>query len=441
MIVLTQKIKESLLKSPALIQPIKQLGFRLFSSPFKDVEKAPEDPTFSVKDLFHKSGHPRKINLSIGAVVDEHEKPIVLQVVREVERDISGRKDISKSYLSIDGSLAFYKEAEQLILKTDNEAIKEGKVCTVQTLSGTSALRVTAEFIHSEFPDKSIYMSEQIWTNCVHIFEHSGVPIKYFRYLKDPITLDFPAMCEDLEKVEEGSFVLLQTPSHNPTGLNLSNEQWVHLADLFIKKKLIPVFDCKLLGVVSGDLDLDAFAPRHFVEKGINSFIIQSFSENMTLYAERIGALSVIASTKTEAQNIRTHLKAIIRAMYSNPPSHEMAERTQKMRELLYKDLIKSKTPGDWEPLKVQKGLFSYLSLKKEQIKELREKYGLFLSDDGRICMSAINNSNVNYIVYALGCVITGEKNHNGMNEEELMKKPDVNKEDEDEDDENSNLN
>ena len=286
------------------------------------VEMAPADPILGVSEAFKASENPNKLNLGVGAYRTEELQPYVLKVVTKAEEKMLAKGE-NKEYLPIDGLPAFKKATADLLLGADSTAIAEGRVATLQSLSGTGSLRVGAAFINAWMPGTTVYLSNPTWGNHRNIFADAGVEWKYYRYF-DPATvgLDFEGMKEDIKAAPKGSVIVLHGCAHNPTGIDPTTAQWEELADLVIECGHMAFFDVAYQGFASGDLETDAASVRLFVEKGVECFVSQSYSKNLGLYAERVGAINAILSDAESAKKVASQMKRLARAIYSNPPVH-----------------------------------------------------------------------------------------------------------------------
>merc|ERR1712238_444586 len=246
--------------------------------------------------------------------------PSVLKCVREAESIII-EQQLNHEYLGIIGDPEFVKLSLKFVYGEECVPLAENRVAGVQTLSGTGGLRVFGEFL-KKGDHKHIYVPNPTWGNHIPIFQHAGLEVRKYRYYSEGSNLEFDNMVKDIAEMPEGSTILLHACAHNPTGMDPSREQWIQISDIVKKKKLIPFFDCAYQGFASGNAPQDAFAIRMFVEDGHTLATVQSFSKNFGLYGQRVGALSVIGNNPDEAQKILSQLKATIRPMYSNPPTH-----------------------------------------------------------------------------------------------------------------------
>eukprot|EP00195_Chlamydomonas_chlamydogama_P011440 CAMPEP_0202901242 /NCGR_PEP_ID=MMETSP1392-20130828/14143_1 /ASSEMBLY_ACC=CAM_ASM_000868 /TAXON_ID=225041 /ORGANISM="Chlamydomonas chlamydogama, Strain SAG 11-48b" /LENGTH=435 /DNA_ID=CAMNT_0049587777 /DNA_START=77 /DNA_END=1384 /DNA_ORIENTATION=+ len=402
------------------------------ASRYDNVEMAPPDPILGVSEAFKACTHPDKLNLGVGAYRTEDLKPYVLSVVRKAEKKIFDAKE-NKEYLTIEGLDAFRKATVDLLLGSDHPAIKEGRIAVVQSLSGTGSLRVGAGFIARFLKGNTVYISNPTWGNHRNIFGDEGVKWEYYRYFdQETVGLDFKGMVEDLEKAPDGSVVLLHGCAHNPTGIDPTKEQWAQIADLCIRKKHVPFFDVAYQGFATGDLDKDAYAPRLFVDRGLEVIVAQSYSKNLGLYGERVGALVVVTENKDVASRVLSQLKRIARAIYSNPPTHGariaaevvndkelfdewkaemqgMAGRIARVRGEL-RAALEVKYPGkDWSFVTSQIGMFSFTGLSPAQVDNMTNKWHVYMTRDGRISLAGLNSAKVDYLANA---IVDSFKNH-----------------------------
>lgn len=369
------------------------------------------------------------MNLGVGAYRDNDGKPVVLDVVREAEKRIAGEKVME--YLPIAGYKPFVDSAVALALGDDNPAIKEGRVSAVQSLSGTGACRLMAEFAARFMPGATVHISDPTWSNHHNIFRDAGVERKLYKYYKaETRGLDFEGMVADLQAAKEGDIVLLHACAHNPTGVDPTAEQWQQISDVIKEKRLFPFFDSAYQGFATGDCERDARAPRLFLEQGHNIALSQSFAKNMGLYGQRIGTLSVVTSDKDEQKRVESQLKQIARAMYSNPPLQGahlvhtilgdqdlkqrwfvevkgMADRIISMRSALRENLEKLDSPLPWKHITEQIGMFAYTGMTGEHVDKLAQEHHIYMTRNGRISMAGINTHNVERLAAAMHKVTT----------------------------------
>eukprot|EP00475_Leptophrys_vorax_P023131 TRINITY_DN31544_c0_g2_i2.p1 TRINITY_DN31544_c0_g2~~TRINITY_DN31544_c0_g2_i2.p1 ORF type:complete len:479 (+),score=28.87 TRINITY_DN31544_c0_g2_i2:201-1439(+) len=397
-----------------------------------NVEQAPEDPILGVTVAYQKDPSPLKVNLGVGAYRTEEGKPLVLDVVHRAELMILADRNLNHEYLPIAGLPAFNKLSAKLILGADCRAIAEGRVATVQCLSGTGSLRVAAEFISRHFPlNKTVYLPAPTWGNHNKIFPMGGVPVRPYRYYHQGTRgLDFQGMCADLQAAPDGSVVLLHACAHNPTGVDPTKDQWEAIRRVIRAKRHLPLFDSAYQGFASGSLDEDAHAVRLFAADGGECMIAQSYAKNLGLYGERVGALSMICACPKVAAKVESQLKMVIRPMYSSPPAQGarivtailsdkdlftewtlelkgMADRIISMRKQLYAALQQRGTPGDWTHILKQIGMFTFTGLSKEQVAFMTREYHIYMTSDGRISMAGLSSRTVPQLADAIHAAVT----------------------------------
>ncbi|XP_063221935.1 aspartate aminotransferase, mitochondrial [Bacillus rossius redtenbacheri] len=390
------------------------------------VEMGPPDAILGVTEAFKRDTNPNKINLGVGAYRDDDGKPFVLPSVRKAE-DRMRSKNLDKEYSPIGGSAQFCELSINLALGDGSEQVKNGLNATLQGISGTGALRLGGAFLAAFFPgNKEVYLPTPSWGNHTPIFKHSGLGVKQYRYY-DPNTcgFDFQGALQDIAKMPERSIILLHACAHNPTGVDPSPQQWAEISKVVKQKKLFPFFDMAYQGFASGDVDKDAFALRHFVKEGHETIVTQSYAKNMGLYGERVGAFSLITSSKEEAQRTMSQLKIIVRPMYSNPPINGarivteilsdsslkaewlkdvkgMAERIISVRAQLRDNLKKEGSSRDWSHITDQIGMFCFTGLNAQQAERLTKDFSVYLTKDGRISMAGVTSKNVKYLAHAI---------------------------------------
>ncbi|XP_065360093.1 aspartate aminotransferase, cytoplasmic [Calliphora vicina] len=396
------------------------------------VEKGPAIEVFALNRAFQEDTHAKKANLGVGAYRTSEGKPWVLPVVRKTEIQIASDEAINHEYLPVLGTEAFTKAASTLLLGEDSPALKDNRAFGVQTLSGTGALRIGAEFLRRQMNRRVFYYSDPTWENHHKVFMDAGFeqPNTYHYWDQSKRVLDIEGLLNDLEKAPEGAVIILHACAHNPTGCDPTHEQWVQIADLMERKKLFPFFDSAYQGFASGDPDYDAWAVRYFVKRGFELFCAQSFAKNFGLYCERVGNLTVVSNTAAVKEALQSQFTLLVRGMYSNPPAYgsrivstvlnspslrkewmdcikTMSSRIIKMRNALRQRLEELKTPGTWEHITQQIGMFSYTGLNEKQVRCLIDEYHIYLLKTGRINMCGLNENNVNYVAEAINAAVT----------------------------------
>eukprot|EP00753_Platysulcus_tardus_P007942 PLAT15538.12.p2 GENE.PLAT15538.12~~PLAT15538.12.p2 ORF type:complete len:420 (-),score=168.48 PLAT15538.12:174-1433(-) len=383
------------------------------------VPVAPPDGIFHLNVAFAADESPDKINLGIGAYRDDHGKPFVLPSVREAEKRLMAAQP-NHEYAGIAGLPEFASAAVDLIY--GEEVSSKHAIAAVQSISGTGALRLGGALL-SEFGDgRRIAVSNPTWGNHKALFSHCELDVVDYDYY-DPATggLNFEGMVSSLRGLPAGTTVLLHACAHNPTGVDPTAEQWRELSAVIAESKLLPFFDCAYQGFATGDLEADAFAVRQFAEDGHSMLVAQSFSKNMGLYGERVGAISFTSPDEQLVTAVMSQLKVLARTMYSNPPLYgarlateiltspelcamwkddcaALSERIKAMRTLLVKELAAAGSTLDWSHVESQIGMFCYSKLNAEQVAELVEKRSIYLTSNGRISVAGITPDNVSYL-------------------------------------------
>ncbi len=392
------------------------------------VELAPRDPILGLTESYNADKNPSKVNLGVGIYYDESGKVPLLECVRRAEK-LLVESAPPRAYLPIDGIAAYDKAVQALVFRPDAEAVKEKRIVTVQALGGTGGLKIGADFLRRTAPDAQVWISEPSWENHRALFEAAGFKVNSYGYY-DAAThgLDFPAMTAALNSMPQGSIVVLHACCHNPTGADLDSEQWRKVIEIVNARNLVPFLDLAYQGFGEG-LDADAEAVRLFADAGSPVFVSNSFSKSFSLYGERVGALSVVTASADEAARVLSQLKRIIRTNYSNPPTHGgqvvasvlnspelrilwegelagMRDRIRNMREQLVTALRNHAPQHDYSFVSKQRGMFSYSGLSKDAVTRLREKFGVYAVDTGRICVAALNSRNVDYVARSITAVL-----------------------------------
>jgi aromatic-amino-acid transaminase len=389
---------------------------------------APSDPILGVTEAFVADTNPRKVNLGVGVYYDNDGKIPLLECVRHSESERL-KAASPRGYLPIDGIQAYDKAVRGLVFGRDSKAAAENRIVTVQALGGTGGLKVGADFLKRISPEAEVWISDPSWENHRQLFEAAGFKVNSYPYY-DAKThgLDFPAMQSALNALPAGAIVVLHACCHNPTGVDLTPQQWPVVLEIVKSRGLIPFLDLAYQGFADG-LDEDAYAARLFSEAMSPVFLSSSFSKSFSLYGERVGAVSVVAGSSEEALRVLSQLKRIVRTNYSNPPTHggqivatvlgnpqlsslwdrelgAMRERIKLMRKQIVQT-IHAKAPGtDFSFILQQRGMFSYTGLTKDQVRRLRAEFSIYAIETGRICVAALNTKNVDYVADAIAKVL-----------------------------------
>jgi aromatic-amino-acid transaminase len=389
---------------------------------------APSDPILGVTEAYVADQNPKKVNLGVGVYYDDNGKIPLLECVRHAESERL-KAAPPRGYLPIDGIAAYDKAVKTLLFGNDSKAVQESRVVTVQALGGTGGLKIGADFLKQIAPQSEVWISDPSWENHRQLFEAAGFAVKAYPYY-EPKTrgLDFAGMKSALDVLPAGTIVVLHACCHNPTGVDLTKEQWPQILEIVKARGLIPFLDLAYQGFADG-LEADAYAARLFGEAMSPVFLSSSFSKSFSLYGERVGALSVVAGSAEESVRVLSQLKRTVRTNYSNPPTHggqivatvlgspqltnlwdrelgAMRDRIKAMRKALA-DGIQKRVPGsDWSFVLRQRGLFSYSGLTKEQVRRLREDNSIYAIDSGRLCVAALNSKNVDYVADSIAKII-----------------------------------
>ena len=395
---------------------------------FSTIEQAPADPLFGLNDAFKADKRSNKVNLGIGVYKDESGTTPILSVVKQAEARLLDNEK-SKVYLGIEGEVTYNAGVQKLLFTKNSELLSNKRAATVQAPGGTGALRLGAEFLVRQTNSKTIWVSNPTWANHNNIFTTAGLEIKqYCYYNSDTHNLNFDAMVTDLSSAQAGDIVLLHGCCHNPTGIDLNQEQWNEIGELCVEKQLVPFFDFAYQGFGLGTEE-DAQGLRIVAAQVPELLIANSFSKNFGLYNERIGALTLVADTENTVQKSYSQVKRIVRAMYSNPPAHgalivstilnddeltlqwqaelkQMRERIAEMRQLFVDTLKAEGVKQDFSFISGQRGMFSFSGLNKVQVEKLKADFGVYIVDSGRISVAGMTKHNIPVICKAIAQII-----------------------------------
>lgn len=400
------------------------------------VKGKPEDPIFALLGRYRVDQDPKKVDIGIGAYRDNDGKPWVLPSVHKVEKALAENPNTNHEYTAIAGIPEFRNAAAALLFGSSTDL---SKIASVQTISGTGANHLGALLVAGCSPwglgSKTVWFSTPTWGNHHLIFTEAGFNIKQYPYWNAKTrSLDFDGMRKVLSTANPGDTVLLHACAHNPTGVDPTREQWKEIASIVKSKKLFVFFDSAYQGFATGDLDNDAWAIRYFVEQQIDCVVAQSFSKNMGLYGERVGCIHVVLhdATPDVAHKLVGELSNLVRAEFSSAPSWGariathilttpdlfeswkvdikiMADRIKHMRSTLRNHLVELNTPGTWDHIVSQIGMFSFTGLTPEEVAKLEKLHHIYMTSNGRMSMAGVNTHNVEYIAKAFNSVITGK--------------------------------
>ena len=395
---------------------------------FAPVEMAPGDPILGLTETYLADARPHKINLGVGIYVDEQGRIPLLPTVHEVELALAAAAK-PRGYLPIDGLAAYNRLTQQLVFGERSPLLAAGRVATAQTIGGSAALRVAADLLRQVAgANAKVAISNPSWGNHHVVFRTAGFELLEYRYYDAASHgLDFAGMLEDLGRMEPGTVVLLHACCHNPTGVDLDAAQWAQLVELLRERKLLPFVDMAYQGFDRGT-EQDATAVRVLADSGIEAFVVaNSYSKSFSLYGERVGALSMVGADRGEAERLQSKIKQVIRTIYSSPSTHGaalvagvlgsaelrarweqelggMRSRIHAMRAGFVEKLAALGAP-DFGFINKQAGMFSYSGLSKAQVRRLRDEHAIYALDSGRICVAALNESNLDAVAAAVAAV------------------------------------
>jgi len=393
---------------------------------FDGIAELPADPIFGLTALYNEDARDDKINLSVGTYRSEDLKLYRMECVHKAETDLLDTEP-QKNYLPIDGNRTFLDESGKLIFGEELYLANMERIASVQTLGGTGALRVGADFIVDEI-NSHIHLPNITWPNHLGIFKRAHFEECVYPYINlQSMKLEFDEMYDAMESVAPHHVVLLQPVCHNPTGLDLTMAQWKALSDLMLKKQLIPFFDFAYHGFKEGLVE-DGGPIKLFLEAGHLMFISYTYSKSMGLYGERAGGLFVVTRNGKERKSVQSVLKSIIRTSYSNPPRHGAAivqrvltttslrelwieelasarSRANKMRKALRKEISESKIDRQFHSLDNGFGFFALLGLSRGENEAMMNDHGIYMTARGRVNLCGFNQEIIPQFVSALEIV------------------------------------
>jgi aromatic-amino-acid transaminase len=395
---------------------------------FTAVEMAPRDPILGLNEQFNADTNPAKVNLGVGVYYDDNGKLPLLQCVQAAEKQMMADPK-ARGYLPIDGIAAYDAAVKGLVFGVDSEPVKSGRVATVQGIGGTGGLKVGADFLKKLSPNAKVLISDPSWENHRALFSQAGFVVESYPYYDAAKRgVNFEGMLAALNAAAEGTIVVLHACCHNPTGYDITAAQWDQVIAAVKARKLTPFLDMAYQGFGHGIAE-DGAVIGKFVAAGLSFFVSTSFSKSFSLYGERVGALSVLCESKEEADRVLSQLKLVIRTNYSNPQIHggmvvamvlntpalrtqweqelgEMRVRIKAMRQKLVDGLKAAGVKEDMSFITAQIGMFSYSGLSKDQMVRLRNEFGVYGTDTGRMCVAALNSKNIDYVCASIAKVV-----------------------------------
>ena len=395
---------------------------------FEVLQQAPPDPILGLTELFQQDPYPEKINLTTGVYKDESGNTPILDCVKQAEGQLL-EDEATKSYLGIAGLERLAALTREMVFGAGHEILGQERACGVQTPGGTGALRVAADFVATRFPNHSVWCSQPTWANHPNVFRAAGLNVENYPYLDAAGTgLDFAALRTQVKEIPEGDVLCLHACCHNPTGVDLQIDQWREIGEIIQQRSLIPLVDFAYQGFGDG-LDEDAAGVRELLQYVPEAMVCTSFSKNFGLYSERVGVLTVVATTQDAASCVLSHLKSCVRSNYSNPPKHgaaivakvledatlrgvweqelaAMRQRISDMRSQFVAGMQKQAPQQDLSFITNQRGMFSYSGLSPVQVDALRNEWSIYLVASGRINVAGMTPQNIARLCEAVTSVL-----------------------------------
>ncbi|WP_153001990.1 amino acid aminotransferase [Pantoea dispersa] len=396
---------------------------------FQNVDAYAGDPILSLMETFKQDPRDHKVNLSIGLYYNEAGIIPQLQAVAAAEERLQAQPHQASLYLPMEGLGPYRNAIAPLLFGKEHPMLQAGRIASIQTLGGSGALKVGADFLKRYFPDASVWVSDPTWENHVAIFNGAGFNVNTYPWYDDATNgVKFDAFIAKLKTLPKQSIVLLHPCCHNPTGADLTNAQWDQTVEVLKAQELIPFLDIAYQGFGAG-MEEDAYAIRVIAAAGLPALVSNSFSKIFSLYGERVGGLSIVCDSAEESARVLGQLKATVRRNYSSPPNfgaqvvscvlndeallnnwlaevEAMRLRIIEMRQSLV-NVLNSKLPGkNFDYLLKQRGMFSYTGLSAQQVDRLRDEFGVYLIASGRMCVAGLNSRNVNQVAEAFAAVM-----------------------------------
>ncbi len=397
-------------------------------SVFAAATLAPRDPILGLNEQFNADARTDKVNLGVGVYTDAQGKLPLLPSVQAAEARLAANP-APRGYLPIDGFGAYVAAAQRQVFGANSPALATQRVASLQALGGTGALKVGADFLHRLNPKATVWISDPSWENHRALFTNAGFEVQTYAYYDAPGQgIAFNALLADLGRAKAGDVVVLHACCHNPTGYDLSQEQWQAVIALLQARGLVPFMDMAYQGFGQG-LDADAYAVRALDAAGMSFVVASSFSKSFSLYGERVGSLHVVTANADEATRVLSQIKVTARTTYSNPPTHGakvvatvlgdetlraqweqelagMRDRIAQMRAGLRQALETAGVRQSLDFITRQQGMFSYSGLTAPQMQRLRADFGVYGVDSGRLCVAALNTGNLPRVAAAVAAVL-----------------------------------
>ena len=391
---------------------------------FSAVEMAPRDPILGLNEAFNADPRAHKVNLGVGVYYNEQGRIPLLRAVAAAEK-ARAEAQTPRSYLPIEGIASYDQSVQKLLFGSASPLLHDNRVVTAQSLGGTGALKIGADFLKRLLPGAVVAISDPSWENHRALFESAGFPVQNYRYYDAPTHgVDRAGLLEDLRNLPAQSIIVLHACCHNPTGVDLDPADWKAVLEVIRERNHVPFLDIAYQGFGDG-IEEDSAAVRLFAESGLSFLVSSSFSKSFGLYGERVGALSIVTESSEVAARVLSQVKRVIRTNYSNPPTHgasvvgdvlaspelnrlwqeelgQMRMRIRSMRQAFVSKLTDKGAPRDFSFVTRQRGMFSYSGLNADQVERLKNDFGIYAVSTGRICVAALNDSNINLVTQAI---------------------------------------
>lgn len=393
---------------------------------FEHIERVPGDAILGLIEAFKKDTNPQKVDLGVGVYRDENGTTPVMRAVKEAEARLL-KNETTKTYIGSHGAPEYGKALLPMVLGASSSVLEANRASATQSPGGTGALRLAADFIAAQLPDKGIWVSDPTWPNHLGIFSAAGIKLKKYPYVDADNRLDFDGMLAAIQQIPHGDVVVLHACCHNPTGFDLSQQQWQTVLDVVRERQLLPLIDFAYQGFGTG-LDEDAFGVRLMAEQLDEVIITSSCSKNFGIYCERTGCLIMVAKDAEQMENVRSQVAIVARENYSNPPAHggsivseilhdpeltamwreeltEMRDRINTLRRDFVEALKPYGLAEKYACVAEQQGMFSYTGLTPEQVDRLRDEFGIYMVRSGRANVAGFSHANLPYLAKAIAAV------------------------------------
>jgi len=395
---------------------------------FELLKAMPADPILGLLTQYRADSHPNKVDLGVGVYKDPQGHTPILACVKVAEQRRTDSED-TKVYIGPTGSPQFNQLMTELAFGKNHSALLANRIRTVSTPGGTGALRVAADFIKRCRPNAVLWVSDPTWANHTGLFEAAGITVKTYPYYDyDTKSLKFEQMLATLNQVAKDDVVLLHACCHNPSGMDLTTEQWDEVVSVTAKQGYTPLIDMAYQGFGDG-VDEDAYGVRQMAAAVENMILCSSCSKNFGLYRERIGACSIIGKDAAQTDVAFSVLLYVVRCMYSMPPAHGaaivetiladadlkqqwldelavMRNRINGNRSMLVNKLIENGVQQDFSFIAQQKGMFSFLGVNQTQVELLKSQHSIYMVGSSRISIAGISESNVDYLAKSIASIL-----------------------------------